>query len=393
MKTKNFIALEGNQAVALAMKQIDPDVVAAYPITPQTEIVQVFSEYVANGNVHTEFVTVESEHSALSACIGSSAAGARVMTATSSQGLALMWEMLYIASGARLPIVMTVVNRALSSPINIHCDHSDAMGARDSGWIQLWSETAQEAYDNLIQAIKIAESVNLPVMVNMDGFITSHAEEMLEPLEDEDVKNFIGEYKPIRSLLDVEHPFTVGPLALQDSYFEFKRSQAEAYKKVIPAVREAAEGFARITGRKYDLFETYKLEDAEMGIIVLNSTAGTAKEVVDRLREDGKKVGLLKPRLFRPLPVEDLKKALSHLKVIGVMDRADTFGGFGGPLFGDIRSVLYDVEHRPVIVDYIYGLGGRDVTMDQIYKVFDDLDFINRTGRVESLISYIGIRE
>ncbi|HRR92216.1 MAG TPA: pyruvate ferredoxin oxidoreductase [bacterium] len=393
MKTKNFIALEGNQAVALAMKQIDPDVVAAYPITPQTEIVQVFSEYVANGNVHTEFVTVESEHSALSACIGSSAAGARVMTATSSQGLALMWEMLYIASGARLPIVMTVVNRALSSPINIHCDHSDAMGARDSGWIQLWSETAQEAYDNLIQAIKIAESINLPVMVNMDGFITSHAEEMLEPLEDEDVKNFIGEYKPIRSLLDVEHPFTVGPLALQDSYFEFKRSQAEAYKKVVPAVREAAEGFAKITGRKYDLFETYKLEDAEMGIIVLNSTAGTAKEVVDRLREDGKKVGLLKPRLFRPLPVEDLKKTLSHLKVIGVMDRADTFGGFGGPLFGDTRSVLYDVEHRPIIVDYIYGLGGRDVTMDQIYKVFEDLDFINRTGRVESLISYIGIRE
>ncbi|HOP55254.1 MAG TPA: pyruvate ferredoxin oxidoreductase [bacterium] len=393
MKTKNFIALEGNQAVALAMKQIDPDVVAAYPITPQTEIVQVFSEYVANGNVHTEFVTVESEHSALSACIGSSAAGARVMTATSSQGLALMWEMLYIASGARLPIVMTVVNRALSSPINIHCDHSDAMGARDSGWIQLWSETAQEAYDNLIQAIKIAESINLPVMVNMDGFITSHAEEMLEPLEDEDVKKFIGEYKPIRSLLDVEHPFTVGPLALQDSYFEFKRSQAEAYKKVVPAVREAAEGFARITGRKYDLFETYKLEDAEMGIIVLNSTAGTAKEVVDRLREDGKKVGLLKPRLFRPLPVEDLKKTLSHLKVIGVMDRADTFGGFGGPLFGDTRSVLYDVEHRPIIVDYIYGLGGRDVTMDQIYKVFEDLDFINRTGRVESLISYIGIRE
>ncbi len=393
MKTKNFIALEGNQAVALAMKQIDPDVVAAYPITPQTEIVQVFSEYVANGNVHTEFVTVESEHSALSACIGSSAAGARVMTATSSQGLALMWEMLYIASGARLPIVMTVVNRALSSPINIHCDHSDAMGARDSGWIQLWSETAQEAYDNLIQAIKIAESINLPVMVNMDGFITSHAEEMLEPLEDEDVKKFIGEYKPIRSLLDVEHPFTVGPLALQDSYFEFKRSQAEAYKKVVPAVREAAEGFAKITGRKYDLFETYKLEDAEIGIIVLNSTAGTAKEVVDRLREDGKKVGLLKPRLFRPLPVEDLKKTLSHLKVIGVMDRADTFGGFGGPLFGDTRSVLYDVEHRPIIVDYIYGLGGRDVTMDQIYKVFEDLDFINRTGRVESLISYIGIRE
>lgn len=393
MKMKNLMAIEGNQAIALAMKQIDPDVVAAYPITPQTEIVQVFSEYVANGEVHTEFVTVESEHSALSACIGSSAAGARVMTATSSQGLALMWEILYIASGARLPIVMTVVNRALSSPINIHCDHSDAMGARDSGWIQLWSETAQEAYDNLIQAVKIAEKVSLPVMVNMDGFITSHAEEVLEPLEDEAVKHFVGEYKPVRSLLDLEHPFTIGPLALQDSYFEFKRAQAEAYKKVIPAVREVAEEFAKITGRKYDLFETYNLEDAEMGIVVLNSTAGTAKEVIDRLRRDGKKVGLLKPRLFRPLPVEELKKALSHLKVIGVMDRADTFGGFGGPLFGDIRSVLYEVEHRPIVVDYIYGLGGRDVTIDQIYKVFEDLDFINKTGRVESLISYIGVRE
>lgn len=393
MKTKNLIALEGNQAIALAMKQINPDVVAAYPITPQTEIVQVFSEYVANGEVHTEFVTVESEHSALSACVGASAAGARVMTATSSQGLALMWEILYIASGARLPIVMTVVNRALSSPINIHCDHSDAMGARDSGWIQLWSETAQEAYDNLIQAVKIAEKVNLPVMVNMDGFITSHAEEMLEPLEDDEVRNFVGEYKPTRSLLDIDQPFTLGPLALQDSYFEFKRSQAEAYKKVIPVVREVADEFAKITGRRYDLFETYNLEDAEMGIVVLNSTAGTAKEVIDQLRRDGKKVGLLKPRLFRPLPVEELRKALAHLKVIGVMDRADTFGGFGGPLFSDIRSILYDLDNRPIVVDYIYGLGGRDVTMDQIHKVFEDLDFINKTGRVESLISYLGVRE
>jgi pyruvate ferredoxin oxidoreductase alpha subunit len=393
MKTKKLIALEGNQAIALAMKQIDPDVVAAYPITPQTEIVQVFSEYVANGEVHTEFVTVESEHSAMSACIGASAAGARTMTATSSQGLALMWEMLYIASGARLPIVMTVVNRALSSPINIHCDHSDAMGARDSGWIQLWSETAQEAYDNVIQAIRIAEEVNLPVMVNMDGFITSHAEEVIEPLEDEEVKSFIGEYKPIRSLLDVEHPFTVGPLALQDSYFEFKRSQAEAYKRVIPVVRNVAEEFARITGRKYDLFETYNLEDAEIGLVVLNSTAGTAKEVIDVLKREGKKVGLLKPRLFRPLPVEELKEALSNLKVIGVMDRADTFGGFGGPLFTDIRSLLYDLPNRPLITDYIYGLGGRDVTMDQIYKVFENLESIYRTGRVENLISYIGVRE
>ncbi|MCX7796118.1 MAG: pyruvate ferredoxin oxidoreductase [bacterium] len=393
MKTKNLIALEGNQAIALAMKQINPDVVAAYPITPQTEIVQVFSEYVANGEVHTEFVTVESEHSALSACIGASAAGARTMTATSSQGLALMWEMLYIASGARLPIVMTVVNRALSSPINIHCDHSDAMGARDSGWIQLWSETAQEAYDNLIQAVRIAESVNLPVMVNMDGFITSHAEEMIEPLEDEEVKSFVGEHKPLRSLLDVEHPFTIGPLALPDSYFEFKRSQAEAYKRVIPVVKSVAEDFAKITGRRYDLFETYNLDDAEIGLIVLNSTAGTAKEVIDALRRDGKRVGLLKPRLFRPLPVEELKGVLSKLKVIGIMDRADTFGGFGGPLFTDIRSVLYDVPNRPIITDYIYGLGGRDVTMEQIFKVFESLESIYKTGKVENLVSYVGVRE
>jgi pyruvate ferredoxin oxidoreductase alpha subunit len=393
MKTKNLLALEGNQAIALAMRQINPDVVAAYPITPQTEIVQVFSEYVANGEVITEFVTVESEHSALSACVGASAAGARVMTATSSQGLALMWEVLYIASGARLPIVMTVVNRALSSPINIHCDHSDAMGARDSGWVQFWSETAQEAYDNLIQAIRIAEKVNLPVMVNMDGFITSHAEEVIEPISDEDVRSFIGEYKPNRMLLDVNNPYTVGPLALQDSYFEFKRSQAEAYKQVIPAVREVAEEFAKISGRRYDLYETYRIEDAEIGLIVLNSAAGTAKDVVDTLRTQGKKVGVIKPRLFRPLPVEELKEELSNLKVIGVMDRADTYGGFGGPLFGDIRSVLYDSPNRPLIVDYIYGLGGRDVTLEHIHKIFEDLETVKTTGRVENPVSYIGIRE
>jgi len=393
MKTKNLLALEGNQAIALAMRQINPDVVAAYPITPQTEIVQVFSEYVANGEVNTEFVTVESEHSALSACVGASAAGARVMTATSSQGLALMWEVLYIASGARLPIVMTVVNRALSSPINIHCDHSDAMGARDSGWIQFWSETVQEAYDNLIQAIRIAEKVHLPVMVNMDGFITSHAEEVIEPLSDEDVRSFVGEYKPTRMLLDVSNPYTIGPLALQDSYFEFKRSQAEAYKQVIPVVREVAEDFAKISGRKYELYEVYNLEDAEIGLVVLNSAAGTAKDVVDTLRTQGKKVGVIKPRLFRPLPVEELKKELSHLEVIGVMDRADTYGGFGGPLFGDIRSILYDSPNHPVILDYIYGLGGRDVTLEHIHKVFEGLESVKSSCKVENLVNYIGIRE
>jgi pyruvate ferredoxin oxidoreductase alpha subunit len=390
------IALTGNEAMALAMKQINPDVVAAYPITPQTEIVQIFSDYVANGRVKTEFITVESEHSAMSATVGAASSGVRAMTATSSQGLALMWEVVYIAASNRLPIVMPVVNRALSGPINIHGDHSDTMGARDSGWIQIYSENTQEAYDNLIQAVRIAEhpDVLLPVMVMMDGFIISHAMENLFILSDQDVQKFVGEFKPHRpSLLDVGNPVTVGPLALYDYYMEFKRQQAEAMRGAKPVILEVAKEYAELTGRKYGLFDAYKLDDADLAIVVLSSTAGTARYVVDELREKGIKAGLLKLRVFRPFPYEELAQVLADRKAIAVMDRADSYSAFGGPLFTEVRSAMYDAKKRPPIVNYIYGLGGRDVNLDHIRKVYNDLVEIARTGEVTQLVNYLGVRE
>ncbi|MDI3534059.1 MAG: pyruvate ferredoxin oxidoreductase alpha subunit [Thermosediminibacterales bacterium] len=393
MKMK--VALTGNEAVAQAMKQINPDVVAAYPITPQTEIVQFFSSFVANGQVDTEFVTVESEHSAMSATVGASAAGARAMTATSANGLALMWEVLYIAASNRLPIVMPVVNRALSAPINIHCDHSDSMGARDSGWIQLYSENAQEAYDNLIQAVKIAENpkVLLPVMVMMDGFIISHALENLEVIGDEDVKKFVGEYKPDYYLLNVKNPVTFGPLDLQDFYFEHKRQQAEAMENAKEVILEVGKEFGKISGRNYGFFEKYKLDDAEMAVVVMNSAAGTAKDVVDELRAQGKKAGLLKLRVFRPFPHKEIAEALKGVKAIGVMDRAETFSDFGGPMFAPIRAAMYDLNAGNTIVDYIYGLGGRDVVPQDIKKVFEDLEAIVNKGKYDKLVTYLGVRE
>ncbi|HHY45774.1 MAG TPA: pyruvate ferredoxin oxidoreductase [Firmicutes bacterium] len=388
------VAITGNEAVAEAMRQLNPDVVAAYPITPQTEIVQIFSTFVADGLVHTEFVPVESEHSALSAVVGASAAGARAMTATSSQGLALMWEVLNIASGMRLPIVMPVVNRALSAPINIHCDHSDTMGARDSGWVQIYSENVQEAYDNVIQAVRIAEhpDVRLPVMVMMDGFIISHGMETVTLLEDDVVKRFVGEYRPEHSLLDVDHPVTFGALDFADWYFEHKRQESDAEAGVSQVVISVAEDFARISGRRYGLFEEYMLDDAEIAVVALNSTAGTVKEVVDALRSDGVKAGLLKLRLFRPFPHRDVLSALRHVKAIAVLDRADTYSTMGGPLFIDIRNVMYDMP-GPRIVNYIYGLGGRDIDLDEINKVFEDLKDIATTGKVGAPVTYLGVRE
>ena len=385
----------GNEAVAEAMRQINPDVVAAYPITPQTEIVQIFSSFVANGKVDTEFVTVESEHSAMSATVGASAAGARAMTATSANGLAFMWEVVYIAAAMRLPIVMPVVNRALSGPLNIHCDHSDTMGARDSGWIQIFSENAQEAYDNTIQALRIAENSNvlLPVMVTMDGFIISHAMEVMEILEDEKVREFIGEYVPENPLLDVDNPVTIGPIDLQDWNFEHKRQQAEAMRNAKPVILEVAKDYAKLTGREYGLFEEYRMEDAEVAMVVLGSTAGTAKAVVDELRADGVRAGLLKIRVFRPFPAEEIAEALKDVKAVAVMDRSDSFNAVGGPVFGDVRSALYDVENGPRIVDYIYGIGGRDVTPDHIRTVYADLAKIADTGQVENLLTYLGVRE
>lgn len=389
------VALTGNEAVALSMKQINPDVVAAYPITPQTEIVQFFSSFVANGQVDTEFVTVESEHSAMSATVGASAAGARAMTATSANGLALMWEVVYIAASNRLPIVMPVVNRALSAPINIHCDHSDTMGARDSGWIQLYSENSQEAYDNMIQAVRIAEhpDVLLPVMVMMDGFIISHGLENLEVMDDESVKDFVGTYKPDHYLLDIENPITMGPLALFDFYFEIKRQQAEAMKNAKDVILDVAKEYKDLSGREYGLFESYKLDDAEIAIVVMSSAAGTGKYVVDKLREEGKKAGLLKLRVFRPFPHKEIAEALKHIKALAVMDRAESFSDFGGPLFAPIRSALFDVKNDIKVVDYIYGLGGRDIVPPHIEKVFNDLEEIKETGKYDKLVNYLGVRE
>jgi len=389
------VALTGNEAVALAMKQINPDVVAAYPITPQTDIVQYFSSFVADGQVTTEFVRVESEHSAMSAVIGSSAAGARSITATSSQGLALMHEMLHIASSYRLPIVMPVVNRALSGPINIHCDHSDSMNARDTGWIQLYCEDTQEAYDNMFIALKIAEDprVLTPVMVCFDGFIISHALENLV-VEDEDViKKYVGQFEPDRYLLDVDNPHTIGPLALYDYYFEVKRQQAEVMFHAMDAVSEASAEYGKVTGRNYDLFETYKLDDADVGIIVIGSTAGTARGAVDKLREQGVKAGLIKLRVFRPAPREEIVAAIRHLKALAVMDRADSYAGFGGPLFGEVRSWLYGTGASLPVVNFVYGLGGRDVVVNDVASVYEYLDKLVRNQAPLQLVQYLGVRE
>lgn len=388
--------LSGNEAIATAMKQINPDVVAAFPITPSTEVPQYFSTFVANGTVDTEFVAVESEHSAMSACVGASAAGARAMTATSANGLALMWEVLYIAAASRLPIVMACVNRTLSGPLNIHNDHSDSMGARDSGWIQLYSENNQEAYDNMIMAVRIAEhpEVSLPVMVCLDGFITSHSLENIELIEDDIVKKFVGEYNPDNYLLDSENPISVGPLDLQFYCFEHKRQQAQAMHNSRKVIDEVAREFEKISGRKYEIFEEYRMEDAEVAAVILNSTAGTAKFVVDQLREKGIKAGVIKPRIFRPFPVDEIALAVKNCKALAIMDKADSFNAAGGPLFTEITSAMFVNGVTNVkTVNYIYGLGGRDVKADDIEKVYNDLIKIAGQDKVDSVYNYLGVRE
>ncbi len=389
------VAVTGNEAVAEALRQVNPDVSAAYPITPATDIMQRFTSFVSNGKVKTEMILVESEHSAMSGCIGASAAGGRVMTATSSQGMALMWEELFIASGTRLPIVMVLVNRALSAPLNIHGDHSDGMGARDCGWIQLWSENAQEAYDNTIQAFRIAEHMDLrlPAMVCLDGFIISHSIERIEYMEDDKVKNFIGEFKNLNPLLDLEHPVSYGPLILPDYYMEYRRAHAEVMSKVSGVVLDVAKDFEKISGRKYGLFETYRLDDAEIALVILNSAAGTSKDVIDAFREKGIKAGLLKPRLYRPFPYEEAGNALKHLKAVCVLDRADAFGASYGPLFMDIASSLYACKEKPVLINKIYGLGGRDYLPEHAELVLDELAGIAKTGKIKTFKEYIGVRE
>jgi pyruvate ferredoxin oxidoreductase alpha subunit len=386
------VARTGNEAMAEAMRQINPDVVAAYPITPATEIVMIFAKYVADGLVDTNFVAVESEHSAMSACVGASSTGARVMTGTSSQGLCLMYEILPIAAALRLPIVMCDVNRAISGPINIHCDHSDTMAARDFGWLQIFSEDSQEAYDSLIQAIKIAEDprVHLPAMVTTDGFIISHCLDRIEIVEDKEVKDFIGgDRKSATSLLDVAKPTSIGLIDLQDYYFEHRLQVAQAMKDAKKVILEVAEDFAKKFGRKYGLFEAYKLDDAEIAIVALGSTCGTAKVVIDELRAKGVKAGMLKIRVFRPFPAEEIAQALANVKAVAVLDRSDTWSAQGGQVFTEIRSALYEAAKKPRLINYIYGLGGREIDLPLLRSVFTALQAADK----QPLVQYLGVRE
>lgn len=387
--------LSGNEAVAEALRQINPDVMAAFPITPSTEIPQYFSKLVANGQVDSEFIPVESEHSAMSAVIGSEAAGARSVTATSSAGMALMWEELYLAASNRLPIVLTLVNRALSGPININCDHSDSMGARDAGWIQIYAENNQEVYDNLCMAYRIAEhkDVMLPVMVCQDGFITSHAVENIFLNEDQAVKDFVGEYTPENYLLNPDCPMAVGPYSVTNYYFEAKRAQAEALKNAKQVTLEVAREYAKISGREYGLFEAYRMEDAAFAVVLIGSAAGTAKEAVDQLRAQGIKAGLIKIRLFRPFPGAEIAQALQNVKAVALMDRTESYNDCCGPIGAEVMTALYRAKADVLAVNYVYGLGGRDVRVEDMKGVYAQLQEIAECGYVENPYRYMGVRE
>ena len=387
--------LSGNEAVAIALKQINPDVFPAFPITPSTEIPQYFASFVANGEVDTEFITVESEHSSMSAAIGASSAGARSLTATSSCGLAYMWEELYIAASNRLPLALALVNRALSGPININCDHSDSMGARDAGWIQIYAENNQEAYDNMVQAFRISEhkDVRLPIMICQDGFITSHAVENIELLDDADVKNFVGEYEPEHYLLNPKQTMAVGPYAITDYYMEAKRNQAEGMKNAVEVVKAVAKEFAGISGREYGLFEEYCMEDAERAVVMIGSACGTTKDAIDALRAKGEKVGLIKIRLYRPFPAEEIAEALKNVKAVAIMDRAEGYTNHGGPLGADVMAAMFRARSQALAVNYVYGLGGRDVRVEDMQGVFEDLKEVIANNDAGETYRYMGVRE
>ncbi len=387
--------LSGNEAIATAMRQINPDVFAMFPITPSTEIPQYFAQYVADGKVDTEFITVESEHSSLSACMGAEAAGVRAVTATSSAGLAYMNEVLYVAASSRLPLVLAVSCRALTGPININHDYSDSMAERDSGFIQIYAENNQEAYENYLQAHRIGEhkDVRLPVMICEDGFITSHAIENIELEEDEAVKAFVGEYKPENYLLKEENPLAVGPYGVSNYYMEAHVAQAEAMKNAKKVILEVAADFEKTFGRSYSFFESYKMEDAELALVLMGSSAGTAKVAVDELRAQGIKAGLIKVRVFRPFPGEELAEALKNCKAVAVMDKSEGFSACGGPLFAETASACINLETRPKMVDIVYGLGGRDFTVDHAKRVFARLEKIVATGEVGPIYSHMGQRD
>ena len=387
--------MSGNEATAYAIRQINPDVMPAFPITPSTEIPQYVSNMVANGEVDTEFIPVESEHSSMSAAIGASAAGARTLTATSSAGLAFMWEVVYVAASSRLPIVMAVVNRGLTGPLNINAEHSDSMGARDSGWIQIYGENNQEAYDNMLQAFRIAEheSVHLPVMICQDGFITSHAVENISLLEDEPVKQFVGEYEPEHYMLKDQEPMAVGPYAVSNYCMEAKKAQAEAMIRAKDAILQVAKEFEAISGRSYGLFEEYQMEDALYAIVAIGSVCGTAKDAIDRLRAGGMKVGLIKVRVFRPFPGEELAEALRKVKAVAIMDRCESYSAQGGPLGAELTAAMYRAGLDAKTVNIVYGLSGRDVRVEDIEQVYADLREMAEEGKTFAQYPYLGLRE
>ncbi len=387
--------MSGNEAVSYAIRQINPDVMPAFPITPSTEIPQMVSAYIANGEMDTEFIPVESEHSSMSAAIGAEAAGARSLTATSSAGLALMWEELLLAASNRMPIVLALVNRTLSGPININCDHSDGMGARDTGWIQIYAENNQEAYDNFIQAYPIAEhqKVHLPVMICQDGFITSHAVENIELLEDHTVKTFVGEYEPEEYLLNPGKPMAVGPYSASGYVMEAKKNQETAMENAKEVILSVAKRFQKISGRSYGLFEQYRTEDAEYIMVLIGSAAGTAKQAVDDLRARGKKAGVIKVRVFRPFPAKELAEALKTCKMAAVLDRCESYNGNGGPLGCELDAALFRNKIAIETVNYIYGLGGRDFTVQEVYAVFEEMEDAILHGKKVEQYQYIGLRK
>ena len=373
----------------------NPDVFPMFPITPSTEIPQYFANYVSNGLVDTEFITVESEHSSMSAAIGASAAGARALTATSSAGLAFMWEVLGVAASHRVPVVLAAVCRALTGPLNINCDHSDTMGARDSGWIQLYAETKQEAYDNMVMAYRIAEhkDVMLPIMICQDGFITSHAVMNMELLDDDVVKNFVGEYEPEDYLLNPNETYAVGPYAITDYYMESRKAQAHAMENAKQVIKDIAEEFEKISGRKYGLIEEYRMEDAEYAVVIIGSAAGTTKEAIDHMRENGEKVGLIKVRSFRPFPGEEIAASLKKCKAVAIMDRSESFSTNGGPLGAETMQAMYTARCTALTIDIMYGIGGRDVTVDDMINVYDTLKDIAATGETGDVYRYMGLRD
>ena len=387
--------LSGNEAVAYAIKQINPDVMPAFPITPSTEIPQYVSTYIANGEMDTEFIHVESEHSSMSATIGASAAGARALTATSSCGLALMWEELYVAASDRLPVVLALVNRALSGPININADHSDSMGARDSGWIQIYAESNQEAYDNFVQAYRISENpdVMLPVMICQDGFITSHAVMNMQLLDDLTVKEFVGERQPVDYLLNPDETFAVGPYAVSDYYMESRKAQAHAMENAKKVILDVAKKFEKISGRKYGLIEEYKMQDAEYAVVIIGSAAGTTKDAIDRMRANGDKVGLIKVRSFRPFPGEEIAASLKKCKAVAVMDRSEAFSTNGGPLGAETMQAMYTGKCDALAIDIMYGIGGRDVRVEDMINVYETLKDIAKTGETGPTYRYMGLRD